>query len=280
MLHRVTEPVMGEYDITPDALWNLLARLHAEGYRPVRVMDLVQRGLTVPRGLTPVVLSFDDSSAGQFFRRPDGQVDPRSGVGILQAFARKHPAFDATATLYLNAHPFAAPDTARVLQNLDRAGFELGNHTYDHVNLANVSSATGQQEIVELQDLVAGAVPGRRPVTFSLPYGVWPHDRTIPVTGSYQGRSYQHEGVLLVGSDPAPSPFSSHWDPRAIPRIRTSSWQGGGQPYCATWWLDRLSRDPQQRYVSAGRPNTVTFPEALAGALNPRFTRHARPYTV
>ena len=279
MFHRVTDPVLGEYDITPDALWHMLIQLHAEGYRPVRTMDLVRRQLYVPRGRTPVVLTFDDSSPGQFFRRPDGRIDPRSGVGVLQAFARKHPAFHATATLYLNGHPFDVGDTSAVLQGLDRKGFELGNHTLDHVNLGTVSSADGQREIVGLQDLLAGAVPGRRPVTFSLPFGVWPADRSVPVTGSSQGRAYHHEGVLLVGSDPAPSPFSTAWDPGAVPRIRASSWEGGQQPWCANWWLDRLSRDPQTRYVSAGRPNSVTFPAQLARTLDPRFQRHARPYT-
>ena len=44
------------------------------------------------------------------------------------------------------------------------------------------------------------------------------------------------------------------------------------------WWLDTLARNPGQRYVSAGRRGTVTFPRPLAARLHPRFARHARPY--
>jgi len=278
MFHRVTDPIISEYDITPTALWEMLDRLRIEGYRPVRAVDLVRRRLAVPRGRTPVVLTFDDSSPGQFHRLATGNVDPQSGVGVLQAFHRRYPAFPAVATLYLNAHPFNAPDSAAALKTLDAAGFEFGNHTLDHVNLGNVSAEVGQQEILGLQDLVLAAVPGRRTVTFSLPYGVWPADRSVAIAGGAAGRRYQHEGVLLVGSSPAPSPYSRVWDPQAIPRIRASSWDGGRQPYCATWWLDNLARAPQLRYISAGQSSSVTFPRSQGSLLHPRFRRFAKSY--
>lgn len=279
MFHRVVDVIRGEYDITPDDLWSTLTRLHVEGYRPIRVVDLVRRQIKVPRGRTPVVLTFDDSSPGQFHRLSDGEVDPKSGVGVLQAFHRKHPAFTATASLYLNGHPFDAPNTAAALRGLSSAGFELANHTLDHVNLGLVSTAAAQQEIVGLQDLLTAAVPGHRPVTFSLPYGVWPADPQITLTGSWQGRSYLHEGVLLVGSAPAPSPYSTNWNASAIPRIRAASWDGD-QAFCHTWWLDRLTQDPQTRYVGAGRPGAVTYPSQLAGSLNPEYRPRGRPYIV
>jgi hypothetical protein len=280
MFHRVSDPVLGEFDITPDALWDLLVRLHTEGYRPIRLVDLVRRRLDVPRGRTPVVLTFDDSSPGQFHRFATGGVDPKSGVGILQAFQRKYPTFRACGTMFLNAHPFADPDTPVALQSLVRDGFELGNHTFDHVNLGNVSATDGQREISALQDLVRGAAKGLKPVSFSLPYGVWPADRTVPVSGGTGAQAYRHEAVVLVGADPAPSPYSVHWDPTAVPRIRASSWQGGQQPFCASWWLDRLAQDPGQRYVASGQAGTVTFPRTLADTLRPELQRRARPYSV
>ena len=280
MFHRVSDPVLGEFDITPDALWDLLVRLHAEGYRPVRLQDLARGQLTVPRGRTPVVLTFDDSSPGQFHRFPKRGIDPRSGVGVLQAFNRKHPAFKATATMFLNAHPFADPQTALALQSLVRDGFELGNHTLTHINLSEVSSVDAQRDIVDLQRLVRSSVKGLRPVSFSLPYGVWPADRSVPVTGGSGGERYRHEAVVLVGADPAPSPYSTGWDPTAIPRIRASSWQGGGQPFCATWWLDRLAREPGRRYVASGRAGTITFPSALGDKLHPQLRDRGRPYDL
>ena len=279
MFHRVTETVRSEYDITPDDLWATLTRLYVEGYRPIRVVDLVRHQIGLPRGRSPVVLTFDDSSPGQFHRVSAGEVDPKSGVEVLQAFHRKHPAFAAVATLYLNGHPFDVPNTTAVLRSLSAAGFELGNHTLDHVNLGQVSALRGQQEIIGLQDLLSAAVPGRRPVTFSLPYGEWPLNRHITMTGSWNGRSYHHEGVLLVGSAPAASPYSTGWEPAAIPRIRAATWDRE-QMFCHNWWLDRLARDPQTRYVSAGRPGSVTYPRHLAGSLAPKFGRVGRPYSI
>ncbi len=280
MFHRVTDPVLGEYDISPPALWDMLLRLHAEGYRPIRMVDLVRRQFPVSPGRTPVVLTFDDSSPGQFHRFDKRGIDPHSGVGVLQAFSAKYPAFRATATFFLNAHPFADPDASSALQTLVRDGFELGNHTLDHVNLGQVSAAEGRREIVALQQLVQSAVGGVRPVSFSLPYGVWPADRSVPISGTVGNESYQHLAVALVGSNPAPSPYSVSWDASAIPRIRASSWNGGQQPYCASWWLDRLSRDPSQRYVVSGQRGTITFPRSLGGNLHPQFHRYARPYST
>jgi peptidoglycan/xylan/chitin deacetylase (PgdA/CDA1 family) len=226
------------------------------------------------------VLTFDDSSPGQFHRFATGGIDPRSAVGVLSAFARKHPRFRPTATLFLNAHPFADPDTAGALRYLTRAGYELGNHTMDHLNLSKVSSWTAQQDIVELQNLVTGILPRTPPVTFALPFGAWPADHSIVMAGATPAGSYRHEGVVLAGWRPAPSPFASDWDPTAIPRMCSTSWAGGTQAYYANWWLDTLSKNPGQRYVSAGRRGVVTYPRAAGPMLDPRFARYARPYDV
>ena len=280
MFHRVSDPVMGQYDITPDAFWNVLDRLYREGYRPIRLVDLVRRQIDVPRGRTPVVLTFDDSSPGQFHRFATGGIDPRSAVGVLSAFARKHPRFQPTATLFLNAHPFADPDTTGALRYLVRAGYELGNHTMDHLNLAQVSAATARDDILELQGLIAGIVPKAVPATFALPFGAWPSDRGVAISGGTAAGQYHHEGVVLAGWEPAPSPYAIDWDPTAITRMCATSWAGGKQDYYANWWLDTLASNPGRRYVSAGRRGTVTFPRQLGAALDLRFARHARPYDV
>ncbi len=280
MFHRVSDPVIGQYDITPDAFWDVLDRLYREGYRPIRLVDLVRRQIDVPRGRTPVVLTFDDSSPGQFHRFATGGIDPRSAVGVLTAFARKHPRFRPTATLFLNAHPFADANTTGALRHLVGAGYELGNHTMDHLNLAQVSAATARDDILELQGLIAGAVPKAVPATFALPFGAWPSDRGVAIAGGTAAGQYRHEGVVLAGWEPAPSPYTSSWDPTAITRMCATSWAGGKQDYYANWWLDTLARNPGRRFVASGRRGTVTFPRQLGAALHPRFARQARPYDV
>jgi len=51
-----------------------------------------------------VVLTFDDSSPGQFrYLAQNGStsVDPDCAVGILEAFARRHPDFGLAATFFV-----------------------------------------------------------------------------------------------------------------------------------------------------------------------------------
>ncbi|MGH9519415.1 MAG: hypothetical protein ACRD2D_07180, partial [Terriglobales bacterium] len=53
-----------------------LARLDAAGYRPITLREYVTGDFTLPRGTTPVVLTFDDGSKFQVRYTPEGQLDP------------------------------------------------------------------------------------------------------------------------------------------------------------------------------------------------------------
>jgi len=71
-----------------------LALLHARGYRPITVRQLVEKRIDVGPGLSPVVITFDDASPGQFRYIKRGEslvVDPTSALGIWEAFAATHP---------------------------------------------------------------------------------------------------------------------------------------------------------------------------------------------
>jgi hypothetical protein len=279
MHHRVTSPVTSEYDMTPGYFRQELARLHAEGYYPVRTIDLARGDLGhVPAGKTPVVLSFDDSSPGQFGYTPDGRIAADSGVGILLDFARAHPGFPAVASFYINHHPFRLPDTAQALRDLHRLGMEIGNHTFHHRNLGQLTPAEVQAELAELASLVSHAVPGLTPATMALPLGVDPHPTMLAASGSAEGTRYRNEAVLLAGANPTRSPFHAGFDPLAVPRIRSSSYQGGRGRFLAGFWLDYLKAHPEQRYVAAGNPGTVTFPRRLAAGLAGGFRDRGRPY--
>lgn len=69
-------------------------------------------------------------------------------------------------------------------------------------------------------------------------------------------------GVLLVGAEPAPSPFSKHFNPRAIPRIRGSQEE-------LDKWLGEFDKYPGRRFASDGQPDTVTVREGSDEGLNP-----------
>ena len=89
---------------TPENFRRDLETLYAKGYRLQSLTGLVEGRITVPAGTTPVVLTFDDSSAGQFRyldRNGSLEIDPKSGVGVLEAFIREKPDFGRAATFFV-----------------------------------------------------------------------------------------------------------------------------------------------------------------------------------
>ena len=79
---------------TPENFRRDLETLYARGYRLVNLNDVLDGRLATPAGTTPVVLTFDDSSPGQFRYVPRNgsvEIDPKSGLGILEAFIARNP---------------------------------------------------------------------------------------------------------------------------------------------------------------------------------------------
>lgn len=278
MYHRLVPVLKGEYDRTPEEFRNELTKLHDAGFRPVTAREFVTGEMPIEAGKSPVVLTFDDSTRDQFALTADGEVDPASAVGILLEFAESHPGFRPVATFYVNDNPFGVADGAPLLRKLHELGFELGNHTANHVNLAKLDPAAAQREIVAGRKVITDAVPDATVDTMALPLGIRPADRSILTSGSSGGESYELLGVFLVGAGPAPSPYSAKFEPAAVPRIRSSTWTGGEPNYGSDYWLDWFSKHPDRRFVSDGNPATVSFPSANADLLAPEFAAQARPY--
>ena len=91
MYHRLLPDGGGDYDLTPDQFRTELTRLYRNHYRPVTASALVMGRIDLPRGASPVVLTFDDSATSQAALLEDGRIDPDSAVGIMLEFARDHP---------------------------------------------------------------------------------------------------------------------------------------------------------------------------------------------
>jgi len=279
MYHQIRADGGGDYDLTPAEFRRELEQHYRQGYRPVRAVDLVTGRLDVPAGKSPVVLTFDDSTKEQLAYGPDGQVKPDTAVGIMLAFAREHPDFKLAGTFFVNREPFAGVrEGPAMLRFLVRSGFEIGNHTDDHIQFDRKDRVGIQRALVRGQRLIKRAVPGATVRTLSLPLGVEPRPRSLALRGRWDGESYRNEGVFLVGAGPAPSPFSRAWRPAAIPRIKTGPWHGGAPDFASGFWLDVLRRHPERRYVSDGDPSRISFPRALRPRLAARFRARANPY--
>ncbi|MEA2459850.1 MAG: hypothetical protein QOH90_27 [Actinomycetota bacterium] len=278
MYHRILRHPESEYDRTPRAFRQELRRLYREGYRPIRAIDLVRGDIVVPPGKSPVVLTFDDASREQFAYRGNGSVDPHTALGILLDFGRSHPSFHPVATLYVNRSPFGTSKGPSMLRDLYRRGFELGNHTASHADLATLSKEGVRKELAQGEKVITSAVPAAKVQTLALPLGIWPRRHRWAIAGSWRGLRYRHLGVFLVGAEPAASPFSRAFDPFAIPRVRTSPQKGKTPNYGSTFWLDYLRKHPEERFISDGDPATVSFPRSERAELLKRYREAANPY--
>ena len=280
LMHHQIRAGGSVYDMTAAQLRTELTRLWRDQFYPVRAADLVSGKLVVPKGKTPVVLTFDDATNNQVGFLPGGRLDPDTGVGVLESFAATHRDFPAAATFFVprNAFEGNGRQRAATLRWLVEHGFELGNHTKDHIPLNTLGPSDVQRQLVLGNRVLSNLLPGYRPQTTALPLGAEPHPSSLAVKGTWGGESYRFAGVFLAGAEPAPSPFSTRWDPAAVPRIRTNPSWNGSRDFTAGMWLDLLERNPQLRYVSDGDPERIGFPRAKESQLAPQYRAQANPY--
>ena len=257
---------------TPENFRRDLETLYARGYRLQNLNALLEGKITVPAGTTPVVLTFDDSSPGQFrYLVKDGQleIDPKSGVGILEQFIKEKPDFGRAGTFYVlpgASRPnrlFDQPEhEGRKLKFLVEQGYEIGNHTLWHANLAKYDEGTVRAQVAEAQVWVQRHVPDYKLRTLALPHGNYPKDLRWVQEGSAKGTTYRTDAVLMVAGGAAPSPFSRSFDPLRIPRIQAVEKDLG-------YWLAHFEKNPSDRFVSDGDTTTLTIPPGKRDKLKP-----------
>ncbi|MCU0663976.1 MAG: polysaccharide deacetylase family protein [Myxococcota bacterium] len=277
MYHGIGRPE-SEWQHTPQALQYDLERLYEEGYRPIALRDFVAGEISVPAGLSPVVLTFDDGRANNFelIDGPQGRVAaPETAVGILEAFNAAHPDFPLEATFFLfGGRPFGDAATAqeKVRYLLDR-GMDIGNHTDAHANLSLPRYGTAQaiQQTIGAQARRLEAMAGKANIvdTFALCYGARPRNRALfryLLAGSYRGHSYRHIAVLNVGGPPAASPYDASFDPTRLPRIRGSLFPTAKRGLL--YWLRTFDEQPGERFISDGDLGTVTIPSSAASRVS------------
>lgn len=275
--HLIEEPA-GQWRVPPQAFRSHLEMLYDRGYRPVNLRDLIDRKLDLPRGMSPVVIVFDDASPSQFryIEEPDGSltIDPTSAVGIWLDFARSHPGWENRAVFcmlpaaeagrsFFGNKGIEGQKSAWRFQKvrfLHEMGFELCNHTLWHANLGKYGDAFVQEQIARGELAIDSVLPDYDVRTFALPLGVWPKNRALAYRGAWtdpeSGRTvtYDYDSVLRVAGGPARSPYDPEFDARSLPRVIVFDAE-------LEKLLDRLDRN-RTRYVSDGDPGKVTRPAA------------------
>jgi peptidoglycan/xylan/chitin deacetylase (PgdA/CDA1 family) len=280
MHHQISNDESNVYDLSANEFRAELQRLWKDGFVPINASALVDAKIDIPDDRRPVVMTFDDGTKSQFALLPDGNVDPDTAVGIMLAFAQKHPDFKPAGTFYVNQDPFElGSNLSTGLRWLTTHGFEIGNHTTSHADLSSLDSTGVQKELATNARMITDALPGYKIRTMALPFGINPSPSSLAVSGSYGGTSYGPYGVMLVGANPSASPFSGDFDSAAIPRIRSSHlpWSNK-QDYEWDYWQHVLETNPSSVYVSDGDPATISFPSSEEGSLSSRFKARAKPY--
>ena len=252
----------GKWGRTPEEFRQDMEWLWAEGYYPLNLRDFAAGWIEVPRGKSPVVLTFDDSHQEQFNYLDGGKIDPHSAVGILLEMHQRHPQdwpLRATFFVLLNEGgkapiPFGQPEYGdRKLAQLVEWGMEIGGHTLTHPNFKETSPEEIRRQLAVSENLIEQKVPGFEVSSLSPPYGVYPEDLTILKAGEYEGLSYDFDAAVKVGGSPSPSPFSKQFDPYRINRIQ-------GFQEELDHWFGYFQSHPELRFISDGDPAVVTVP--------------------
>jgi peptidoglycan/xylan/chitin deacetylase (PgdA/CDA1 family) len=240
--------------------------LYENDYRPINLGDFLRGHIDIPAGTTPFILTFDDGTAGQFrFIEEDGEtiIDPDCAVGILLNMAETYEDFSPAGTFYIY-YPLPFRQRAHIeekLELLNAWGFEIGNHAYNHENLGKVSRDEAIKSLAKHVQATQTILSDYQVNSLALPYGAQPKDNSYIISGTWEGITYKNDAILLVGANPAPSPFHTNFNPYRIPRIRADSTE-------LPRWLEHFENKREERYISDGDPNIITVPESLADQID------------
>lgn len=259
-------------DMRADLQW-----LYEHDFYIVPLQDVVNNTIAVPAGKHPVALTFDDGTSTQFsfVENEQGELvpDPNTAIGILEEFSNAHPDFGRGGhfgLLVFNA--FAHPDASQEpyfeqkIQWMIERGYEIGNHTWQHTNLADISNEEFMMTVAEPMiwaNEMLGDHPANASEILTLPYGMAPDGELHPDQRqmmrdgfTYEGQQFQIAAALLVGAEPAHSPASSEWDPMWIPRIQLFD-------ETVEFWFGQFESGGVALYTSDGDPDTVAVPQPL-----------------
>ncbi|MCX7884583.1 MAG: polysaccharide deacetylase family protein [Caloramator sp.] len=266
LMYHDIGPKEGEWVRTPENFKKDLETLYKKGYRLISIKDYINGDINIPKGTSPVVITFDDGTLGQFnmIKTNEGYtVDPNCAVGILEDFYKNHPDFGMKATFYVYYPvPFRQKDLIDLkFKHLIENGMDIGNHAYNHENLRNLSLEDIQKALGKNVYETKKHIQDYEVDSLALPYGIKPKLQNLKqyvIKGEYLNIKYENKAVLLVGSNPAYPIYSIKTKVDAIPRIRASEMNTYGTGLYD--WLEYFDKHPEERYISDGNMNTISVP--------------------
>ncbi len=260
--HRIST-YEGDWVRSPKAFRADLERFYDLGFRLVSVDDFFNKNrVAIPKGKKPMIITFDDGHISQFrylFKGKEKVIDPDCAVGILDEFSKKHGDFGKSATFFVNSNPFYQSDAKDLwkekLQYLVKTGREIGNHTYEHEKLSDLSFIEIKKTLALEQAKIEEALPSYEASSVALPFGILPkRGRWLLQDGEYNGIPYHYKVAFLVGAGPAMPSYHKDFNPSMVERIQASDEE-------LDKWIGKLKRDPDRYYTSDGDPNIISVQE-------------------
>ena len=155
-----------------------------------------------------------------------------------------------------------------MLRWLVQHGFELGNHTYDHMPLNTLERRGVQKQLALGAEVIQTRRPGLHR-TMALPLGALPN-ATSSRAGAWRGKRYGPYAVLLVGANPSASPYARAFDPARHPAHPQLARRLERRPRLRPQLLAARARaHPEARYVSDGDPKIVSVRAGSEGDVRP-----------
>ena len=249
-----------------------LEYMYQNGYRMISLNDYAKGQIYTEAGYTPIILTFDDGRQNNFNYievKGEIQIDPDCAVGILEEYKSKYPDFKVTASFFLGPNPFGQEEYAEEkLRWLIENGYDVGNHTYSHLEMEYLNSEEIEIEIGIINNMLDEYLPTYTIETLALPHGSNPKDEFIEsvLEGEYQGVNYKTIAILDVGWRPAYSPYDILTDFNSLYRVTASEINVDN---CGMYdYFKQYEENKRERFISDGNPDVITIPQRHLDYLN------------
>ena len=271
------------YQRTAEAFRNDLDFYYENGYRMIRLTDYVDGNIDVELGKTPIIITFDDGLENNIKvtgldEKGNIKIDPNSAVGVLEEYKKKYPDFNVTATFFINGGIFNQPDyNEKILKWLVKNGYDVGNHTYSHVNFSNVSATTSEEEVGKIYEILDKTIPGKYvnivALPFGSPYNLSHSNMSHIFESTYNGKTYETKSALRVGWKAEFSPFDSDFNPKFLKRIR--AYDNDGVEFDIEMNFKLLEKN---RYISDGDKDKIVVPESFKQYIENTYDKEMLTY--
>ncbi len=207
-----------------------LKKLYDSGFTTIGIEDFLNCDFSsVPPGRKPIVITFDDAFESQFRILKNGEIDSTSGVGMLEENYKLHPEFGKKVAffIYLSKYPFGQANRPELwrkkINYLFSNGFNIGCHTYSHINLSKVASEKIIKELDAFYSEMEENFGDKYKDSMFLAYPDGDPPKDLNIIKNYNYKGYGFDACFTAWGGIASLPISSEFDKYNIPRIEANN---------------------------------------------------------